>query len=108
VTDLHVSLVSERSLLSETSSKQLYIHGSVISSNELKKVPPTTCPYYISGTCIPGDFDLPGQRYGFSTLIDNTGKTSLNTRVSTDYPKVPIVFEPESRLMQNPPPLMLK
>lgn len=103
VKDIHSSLISERSIRSWVDDNQLYIRWLISSANTPQEIPTGTCPYYIS-TCTPSDFDLPLSRYGFLSLSNTTGHTSLSGAIYT----APLIIETDPRLMRDPPKIILK
>ena len=102
VKDIHASLIAEHGVISSVSSNQLYIHGSLVSATPARSRAPLECPYYVPTGCILGNYDLPGQRDGFATLSDKTGRYSIwGSLYST-----PIVIESDSRLLSDPPSVL--
>ena len=96
VTDIHSTLIAEHSITSPVSTSQLYIHGSMISSNPPQEAIPTSCPYFDSG-CTPADYDLPGARSEY-TISSLSWSSNHN----------PLVIEYDTRLIGDPPPAMSK
>jgi hypothetical protein len=96
VTDIHATLIAEHAIKSETTTNQLYIHGSLISANPPRDIAPSFCPFFVSGTCDPSDYDLPGKRWSTTPSI---GWASYSTS---------LVIESDPRLLSDPPPAMNK
>ncbi len=105
VTDITAALITDRHILS-SGDNQLYIRGSLISSNTLGDTLAEICPYYISVPCDTTEaarYDLEKMREAFTELADTTGKTSLAPRAA-DYPDTALIIEQDIRLMTSPPP----
>jgi hypothetical protein len=96
VKDIHATLIAEHAIISTPTTNQLYIHGSLISANPPRDLAPSFCPFFVSGTCDPSDYDLPGKRW---ITTKSVGWTSYNT---------PLVIESDPRLLSDPPPAMKK
>lgn len=110
VTDITSTLIAEHGIVSETSEYQLTIEGSMVSANPARDIPPLTCPYYIETCPSPLPYDLPGKRMGFIGLsvADRPSKVSTLHPESAPYEKIPVVIMGDTRLISDPPPLLLK
>jgi hypothetical protein len=103
VTDIHATLISEKSIQS-TGNRQLYIGGSVISSNTIGGSVTNICPFYLSScTAVESranDLDYIRDGYFLTPLPANA---AINT-TAVKYPKIPLIIEYDMRVMQDPPP----
>lgn len=100
VTDINSTLIAEHGITSPAgSTSQLYIHGSIISSNPPQEVTPTSCPYFALG-CTISDYDLPDSRKDYVPPVNSSLSGSLYSN--------PLVVEYDTRLIGDPPPAMSK
>jgi hypothetical protein len=103
VTDIHATLISEKSIRS-SGNRQLYIGGSVISSNTIGGSVTNICPFYLSiCTAVESranDLDYIRDGYFLTPLPANA---AINT-TAVKYQKIPLIIEYDMRVMQDPPP----
>jgi hypothetical protein len=104
VTDIHSSLIAEHAIRSGVSDSQLYIHGSLVSANPPREIPPTGCPYFAPSGCVRSDYDLPGSRDAYAALTDKTSKSSIGGSTYLS----PLVIEWDPRIIRDPAPAMSK
>jgi len=105
VTDIHLTLITDRHIISSW-DKQLYTHGSIISSNTFGDTLARICPYYITATCDTAEaaiYDFENMRKDFTTLADTTWKTAMNPQASV-YTNNSFIIEHDTRVLSNPPP----
>ncbi len=104
VTDIHASLIAEHAVTS-SGSYQLYIHGSLISSNTLgwASKMPRQCPYFDNLSCTSTEaqkYDLEFLRPDYPNVAPHTAFSLL----AVQYAESPVVLDYDSRLMSDPPP----
>jgi hypothetical protein len=102
VRDIHSSLIAEHAIISEQSDSQLYIHGSLVSANPAREIPPTGCPYFVWAGCVRSLYDLPGSRDAYAALTDKTGNSSMGGALYNS----PLVIEWDPRIIRDPAPAM--
>ncbi len=105
VTDIWATLITDRHV-STSGDKQLYIHGSIISSNTLGDTLAQICPYYVSVVCDVTEaakYDIEKLREWFIYLANTTGKTAVSEAAKA-YPHTAIIIEHDANVIINPPP----
>lgn len=105
VTDINASIITDRHVTS-SGDHQLYILGSIISSNTLWDTAAHICPYYGTSACGTAEamtYDLENIRKWYTELADKTGKSALNHR-ALEYPSTSLIMESDPRITRNPPP----
>jgi hypothetical protein len=106
VTDIEASLIAERSVFnSGATTHQLYIHGSVISSNTLGDTVAGICPFYVTN-CSPTEaasYDFENFRSSYDG--SDPAKQAKSARASS-YSTTPLIIEYDMRIQHSPPPIV--
>jgi hypothetical protein len=102
VTDIHATIITDRHIFS-SGGNQLYVHGSLISSNTLGDTVARICPYYITTPCGIVEaalYDLENLRKDFTWLPANRSASPQ----AAGYPNTSLIVEQDPRIISNPPP----
>lgn len=104
MTDIHATLIAEDSLRG-TGSKQLYIHGSIISNNTLGGASKASreCPYFDNTSC----GSVKAKKYDLEYLRDTYTNISSNWATgatAAKYRDTSLIIEYDPRILTDPPP----
>jgi hypothetical protein len=103
VTDIHSSLFAEHAVMTDTNgTKQLFIFGSLISSNTLGDTIAKICPYHITNPCTEDEarkYDLEEMRKWYT----GSGWSAISP-TAQKYPSHALIIEYDIRVQSDPPP----